>query len=72
MAATVEFSQHAQSIGPKSFTPGGASEPHGCPACGTSIDLAAAEIATRRIKDLEAQLELLKAKATAAGMYSLP
>jgi hypothetical protein len=43
---------------------------HSCPACGTSIELdkGEMEMARRRIMELEAQMELLKEKATAAGM----
>jgi hypothetical protein len=42
---------------------------HSCPACGTSIQLDTGEVemAQRKIKELEAQMELLKEKATAAG-----
>jgi hypothetical protein len=42
-----------------------------CPACGTSIELDKGEVemARRRVMELEAQVELLKGKATAAGMW---
>lgn len=41
-----------------------------CPACGTGIqmDIAEVETARRKIVELEAQVEFLKEKATAAGM----
>jgi hypothetical protein len=41
-----------------------------CPACGTSVevDTAEVELARRRVAELESQMELLKEKATAAGM----
>jgi hypothetical protein len=44
-----------------------------CPACGTSIQLdpGEAEMARRKIVELEAQMEFLKEKATAAGMSLL-
>jgi hypothetical protein len=40
-----------------------------CPACGTSIQLDSGEVemARRKIVQLEAQMEFLKEKATAAG-----
>jgi hypothetical protein len=42
-----------------------------CPACGTTIELTQeAEIARRKIVELEAQMEFLKEKATAAGKYT--
>jgi hypothetical protein len=42
---------------------------HNCPTCGTSIQLDSgeAEMAQRKIVELEAQMEFLKEKATAAG-----
>ncbi|EDU48395.1 Sec2p domain containing protein [Pyrenophora tritici-repentis] len=39
---------------------------HSCPACGTSIDMAELADARQRIEELEAQMERLKEKATAA------
>jgi hypothetical protein len=46
---------------------------HSCPACGTSIEVDKGELdmARRQIIELEAQMELLKEKATAAGMAAL-
>lgn len=43
---------------------------HNCPECGTSIQLDTGEVemARRKIVELEAQMEFLKEKATAAGM----
>jgi hypothetical protein len=41
-----------------------------CATCGTSVDMAEVEEAHRRITELEAQMELLKEKATAAGTYA--
>jgi hypothetical protein len=42
---------------------------HSCPACGSSIqsDTGEMEMAQRKIKELEAQMEMFKEKATAAG-----
>lgn len=41
---------------------------HNCPACGTSIQLDTGDVvAKRKIAELEAQMEFLKEKATAAG-----
>jgi DNA repair exonuclease SbcCD ATPase subunit len=45
-----------------------ASQGHSCPECGNQIPLEEdLEEAQRRIQELEAQVELLKEKATAAG-----
>ncbi|KAL5119938.1 hypothetical protein ACEQ8H_002036 [Pleosporales sp. CAS-2024a] len=43
---------------------------HSCPACGTNIELDTGEmeLARRRIAELEAQMEFLKHKATAAAV----
>jgi transcription initiation factor IIE alpha subunit len=40
---------------------------HSCPTCGTSLE-EVVEDAQRQIRELEAQVEMLKEKATAAGM----
>lgn len=43
---------------------------HSCPNCGTQVLLdTALEDAQRKIAELQAQVEMLKEKATAAGMY---
>jgi hypothetical protein len=66
MAATVELPPPpAPSIATKHNAHGLQS----CPACGTDIQIDAAEMemARRKIMDLEAQMEFLKEKATAAG-----
>lgn len=43
---------------------------HSCPKCGTNLPgEKEGEVAQKRIKDLEAQVEMLKEKATAAGMF---
>ncbi|EAT82448.2 hypothetical protein SNOG_10113 [Parastagonospora nodorum SN15] len=62
MAATVELPPPpAPSIPTKHV--------HNCPECGTSIQLDTGEVemARRKIVELEAQMEFLKEKATAAG-----
>lgn len=42
---------------------------HGCPNCGTYVPLdRREEDAQRKIRELEAQVEMLKEKATSAGM----
>jgi hypothetical protein len=64
MAATVELPPPpAPSIPTKNMGV------HNCPACGTNIQLDTGEVemAQRKIKELEAQMELFKEKATAAG-----
>jgi hypothetical protein len=43
---------------------------HSCPKCGTSLE-EVAEDTQRQIRELEAQVEMLKEKATAAGMSTL-
>jgi chromosome segregation ATPase len=49
-----------------------ASTAHNCPSCGSNLPVEQdLEDAQRRIKDLEAQAELLKEKATAAGKCTL-
>ena len=65
MAATVEL-RPAPSISNKHSAHGVQS----CPACGghVQVDTAEAELARRRVAELESQMELLKEKATAAGM----
>lgn len=42
---------------------------HSCPTCGTSLE-EVVEDAQRQIRELEAQVEMLKVKATAAGMFT--
>jgi DNA repair exonuclease SbcCD ATPase subunit len=42
---------------------------HSCPTCGTSLE-GLAEEAQRKISELEAQVEMLKEKATAAGVFA--
>jgi acetone carboxylase gamma subunit len=45
-----------------------ASSAHSCPECGTQLEFeTAVEDAQRKIRELEAQVEMLKDKATAAG-----
>lgn len=39
-----------------------------CLSCGAELDMREAEEAQKRIRELESQVELLKEKATAAGM----
>jgi hypothetical protein len=65
MAATVEF-RRAPSIPNKHSAHGVQS----CPACGTHVKADTAEVALARgrVAELESQMELLKEKATAAGM----
>lgn len=50
-------------------TPQSTSTTHSCPSCGTSVtvDLKDLEEARGNIRELEAQMELLKQKAAAAG-----
>ncbi|KAF1936423.1 hypothetical protein EJ02DRAFT_414016 [Clathrospora elynae] len=62
MAATLELQPPAHSIATKHM----ANDMHSCPSCGSSIDMAEVEDARRRIVELEAQMERLKEKATAA------
>jgi hypothetical protein len=66
MAATVQPPPPAPSIHGKN----GTHSIQNCPACGTSIQLdpGEAEMARQKISKLEAQMEFLKEKATAAGM----
>jgi hypothetical protein len=66
MAATVQLPPPAPSIHGKH----GTHSIQECPACGTSIQLDSGEVemARRKIVELEAQMEFLKEKATAAGM----
>lgn len=45
---------------------------HSCPNCGSNLPTESEiEEAQRRIRELEAQVELLKEKATAAGTFIL-
>ncbi|KAF2851573.1 hypothetical protein T440DRAFT_467817 [Plenodomus tracheiphilus IPT5] len=68
MAAAVDLPPPAPSTATKLTTTGAAPGTHSCPACGTSLDVDMASLATaqRRIQQLEEQAELLKAKAAAA------
>lgn len=65
MAASLEIQPSAPSIPSKHHMPAVQS----CPSCGTTFQKGAseAEIAQRRVTELEGQMELLKEKATAAG-----
>jgi hypothetical protein len=65
MAAAVELPPPAPSIPTKHIA--NDTQLHSCPSCGTAVDMAEVEEARRRIEELEAQMELLKEKATAAG-----
>jgi hypothetical protein len=66
MAATVQPPPPAPSIHGKN----GTHSIQNCPACGTSIELDSGEVqmARQKIFELEVQMELLKEKATTAGM----
>jgi uncharacterized protein (UPF0212 family) len=68
MAAPVELAPPpAPSIASKHVAHGS----QNCPACGTTIELTQEmEVARRKIVELEAQMEFLKEKATAAGKSS--
>lgn len=66
MAATVEVSPPAPPL-PTKHVPNDAHTPT-CPSCGSSIDMTELQDARQRINELEAQMERLKEKATAAGM----
>jgi hypothetical protein len=67
MAAAVQLPPPAPSIAAKHGTHGMQS----CPGCGTGIQIDTAEIdmARSKMRELEAQMEFLKEKATAAGAY---
>jgi hypothetical protein len=67
MAATVQPPPPAPSIATKHSAHGMQS----CPGCGTGIQIDTAEMdmARRKMVELEAQMEILKEKATAAGGY---
>ena len=65
MAAAVEPLPPAPSIPTKNIA--NKIQIQSCPTCGTAMDMAEVEEARRRIVELEAQMELLKEKATAAG-----
>lgn len=46
-----------------------ASKLHSCPKCGTQVQMERSVMdAQRKVRELEAQIEMLTAKATAAGM----
>ncbi len=49
-----------------------ASDAHHCPSCGTAVNVDVGDIeeARRVIRDLEAQMQVLKEKATAAGSFT--
>lgn len=65
MAAAMEVSPPASPVATKHV----ANDAHtpSCPSCGSSIDTSALDDARQRIEELEAQMERLKEKATAAG-----
>jgi hypothetical protein len=65
MAATVEVSPPAPPL-PTKHVPNDAHTPS-CPSCGSSINMTELQDARQRIEELEAQMERLKEKATAAG-----
>ena len=65
MAASIEASPPAPPV-PSKHAPNEAHSPS-CPSCGSSIDMAELQDARQRIEELEAQMERLKEKATAAG-----
>lgn len=66
MAATVQASPPAPPL-PTKHVPNDA-HTSTCPSCGSSIDMTELQDARQRINELEAQMERLKEKATAAGM----
>lgn len=49
-----------------------ASTAHSCPSCGTpvALDFEGADEAARVIRELQAQMEVLREKATSAGMFA--
>jgi hypothetical protein len=49
-----------------------ASTTHNCPSCGTTVTVGMEEEAQRVIKELQAQMQLLKQQAAAAGMFAEP
>jgi hypothetical protein len=51
-----------------------ASTTHNCPSCGTTVTVGmeGAEEAQRVIQELQAQMQLLKQQAAAAGMFAEP
>lgn len=67
MAALVEPPPPAPSIGTKHMV----HNVQSCPACGTSVSTDTAELqdARRKVRELEEQMERLKEKAAAAGMF---
>lgn len=68
MAAAVSLAPPAPIINTKQM----AAQPHSCPKCGTAVPPTLdARKAQQTIAELEAQVELLKEKATAAGMCSV-
>ncbi|KAI4696075.1 putative secondary metabolism biosynthetic enzyme [Alternaria novae-zelandiae] len=64
MAASIEASPPAPPV-PSKHAPNEAHAPS-CPSCGSSINMAELQDARQRIEELEAQMERLKEKATAA------
>ncbi|CAE7022822.1 hypothetical protein P3342_005113 [Pyrenophora teres f. teres] len=60
-AAAVDLSPPAPAVPSKDHI-----HTHSCPACGTGLDMAELADARQRIEELEAQMERLKEKATAA------
>lgn len=68
MAAALEEISQAPTV---NNTKHMASRAHSCPRCGTPVPSEDAEAdARRKIWELEAQVEMLKEKATAAGTYT--
>ncbi|KAL6151838.1 hypothetical protein ACJQWK_10268 [Exserohilum turcicum] len=66
MAAALAVSPPAPSLPTKPGAHDGHMHPSSCPACGHSLSTAALDEAKRKIEELEAQMERLKEKATAA------
>ena len=56
---------------PSTLTVQSASTTHSCPSCGTTlaVDIEGAEEAKRTIRELQAQMKLLREKAAAAGTF---
>jgi len=67
MAAAVQLSPPAPAVPTKDHI-----HTQSCPSCGISIDMAELADARQRIEELEAQMERLKEKATAAGTCAHP
>jgi transcription initiation factor IIE alpha subunit len=65
MAATLEVSPPASPQPAKHSA--NDTHTHNCPSCGYSLNTKELEEARQKIEELEAQMERLKEKATAAG-----